>query len=357
MHRLALWLTHLMADDSRQVQRISDMRRLHFTYDKIKKGLRDGSLTRVRHGAVVDGPIQQTARARQLELIDATVPVLAGPRWALSHTSAVALLGLPMTRDGAESVWITRSSDASTQHHPPLIVRACEFGDDEVIDVNGLLVTTPERTAMDMARQFGFVTGTMIADAVLRGGSTPNKLLSIVTRAPRRPGNAIARDVAAFADRRSESPGESLMRAVLERERCAPTDLQIDIFDEHGRFVARCDFDWLEYGVVGEYDGPQKYFRNLKPGQSISDAIVAEKAREADIRDQGLEVVRFCLEDLRNPRAAAARLRRLCRQRGLLKTPWTNPVPLAPPDDGPWQRGALQIPWTGIPEAPPTDSP
>lgn len=81
VHRLALWLTHLMADDSRQVQRISDMRRLHFTYDKIKKGLRDGSLTRVRHGAVVDGPIQQTARARQLELIDATVPVLAGPRW------------------------------------------------------------------------------------------------------------------------------------------------------------------------------------------------------------------------------------------------------------------------------------
>lgn len=294
-------------------------------------------MSRVRHGAVVEGPLQQDMRARQLELIAGTVPVLNGPPWVLSHTSAVALLGLPMARDGAESVWITRSSESSTQYNPPLIVRACDVEDDEVIMTDGLRVTSPERTTIDMARQFGFITGTMIGDAVLRNGSTPERLLSLVNRIPRRPGNRTARDVAAFADPRSESPGESLMRAMLDKQHCAPTSLQVEIYDRTGRFVARCDFGWLEYGIVGEYDGPQKYLRNRRPGESLSDVIVREKAREADIRDQRLDVARFCAQDLRNPRAAAQRLTRMFRQRGLLETPWTNPVPQAPPDDGPWK--------------------
>lgn len=99
-----------------------------------------------------------------------------------------------------------------------------------------------------------------------------------------------------------------------------------------GRLAARCAFWWLEWGVIGECDGPQKYPRNRKPGESLSDVVVREKAREADIRDQSLEVIRFCVADLRNPDAASARVCRLLNQRGLVPTPWTNPVPQAPPD-------------------------
>lgn len=323
-------------DEQRRVQRVGEMFRNGTSYDELRRRIRDGTASRVRHGAVVDGPLETNLRMRQLELIAGTVPALSGEAWVLSHTSAVALLGLPMTRDGASAVWINRRPGTSGYRSPLLVSRSSPLPDDEVVQVGDHRVTSPGRTAVDMAREFGFVTGTMIADAALAGRTSPGMLAELVDRGSGRRGNTTARAVCDFADRRSESPGESLMRAMLQLQGCAPTDLQIEIHDRYGRLVARCDYGWLEYGVVGEYDGPQKYLRSLRPGESVSDVIVREKAREADIRDQGLEVIRFCVADLRNPAAAAARLRRLLRQRGLLETPWTNPVLQAPPDDSPW---------------------
>ncbi|AMS06320.1 hypothetical protein DUY81_14785 [Acidipropionibacterium acidipropionici] len=320
----------------RVVHRTGDLNAGGMGYDELRKAVRDGTMSKIRHGAVVDGPLQADLRARQLELIAGTAPALTGQPWILSHTSAVALLGLPMTRDGAGSVWINRAPGTSSYRSPLLISRSVSIDDDEIVNVAGYQVTGPGRTAVDMSRQFGFVTGTMITDAVLRGGVTRTQLQDLVNRASHLRGNATARAVCDFADPLSESPGESLMRARLKEKECSPTSLQVDIYDQYGRFVARCDFGWLEWGVVGEYDGPQKYLRDRKPGESLSDVIVREKAREADIRDQSLEVIRFCRADLRNPKAAAARVRRLLNQRGLLPTPWTNPVPKAPQDDYPW---------------------
>lgn len=312
------------------------MCRQEMTYAELRRALADGRLTRIRHGAVVEGPVQQDQRRRQLELIAGTVPVLSGDTWVLSHTSAVAALGLPMTQDGADSVWITRPPGSQAHRRPPLITRVCPLRDGDVTRADGFRVTSLERTAVDMSRQFGFVTGTMIADAALSAGATPASLGTAVNRTSGWRGNDMARKVVAFADGRSESPGESLMRAMLGQLKYPPTDLQVVIHDRHGHFVARCDYGWLEYGVVGEYDGPQKYLRDLRPGVSLSEAVVMEKAREARIRDQGLELIRFCRADLKNPVAAVARLKRLLDQRGLLPTPWTNPAILAPADEAPW---------------------
>lgn len=306
-------------------------------YDELKRAVRDGTMSKVRHGAVVKGPAQTDLRARQLELIAGTTPLLTGDAWVLSHTSAVALLGLPMTRDGASSVWINRGAGASSYRSHLLVSRRSPIEADEIVRIGAHRVTSPARTAVDMACQFGFVTGVMIADAVLADGVSPSALAGLIDRNPRRRGNVAARSVCDFADGRSESPGESLMRAMLKRRGHPPTDLQVEIYDHLGRLVARCDFGWLEWGVVGEYDGPQKYLRGRRPGESLSDVIVREKAREARIRDQGLEVVRFCAADLRDPDAAARRLQRLLEQRGRLPVPWTNPIVQAPPDDAPWE--------------------
>lgn len=106
------------------------------------------------------------------------------------------------------------------------------------------------------------------------------------------------------------------MRAMLEVQGCPRPVLQFIIRTPDGQFVARTDFGWPEFGVIGEYHGPEKYGRLLRPGQTVSDVVVAEKDREAAIRDQGFQIIRFSAADLRNPRAAAYRLRRLIYRTG-----------------------------------------
>lgn len=149
------WLTLDMEDenrDDRVVHRTGDLNAGGMGYDELRKAVRDGTMSKVRHGAVVDGPLQADLRERQLELIAGTAPALTGQPWVLSHTSAVALLGLPMTRDGAGSVWINRAPGTSSYSSPVLISRSVSIDDDEIVNLAGYRVTGPARTAVDMSR-------------------------------------------------------------------------------------------------------------------------------------------------------------------------------------------------------------
>ncbi|QCV87346.1 hypothetical protein FEZ32_02295 [Acidipropionibacterium jensenii] len=302
---------------SKNVRRVSDLVREGMSHEDVARCISDGSMTTIRHGAVSTGPPGIDERELQLDLIEATLPVLGGDDWVLSHVSAAALLGLPMTKDEQTTVWVTKPPGDNSRHRKPwLVTRTCRITPQEICDVRGVRVTSPERTAVDMAREFGFVTGVMIADAVLGRGGSAQHLQELTDRAFRRPGNRAARRVAEFADPAPESPGESLMRAMLEVQGCPRPVLQFIIRTPDGQFVARTDFGWPEFGVIGEYDGPEKYGRLLRPGQTVSDVVVAEKDREAAIRDQGFQIIRFSAADLRNPRAAAYRLRRLIYRTG-----------------------------------------
>lgn len=341
------WLACLMTEQNyRRVLRVSELARQGVGPNEIARRRRDGTFTSVRRGVVVEGPPERDARRHQLELIAATMPMLSGGDEVLTHTSAAALLGLPMTFMGSDRVWLNRPAGSSSHRRRQLVVRDGPMEPDEIAEVDGLLVTGLERTAVDMAREFGFVTGVMMADAVLRRSGSPEQLQELVRRGARRRGNATARAVAAFADELPESPGESLMRAQLELQGCPAPELQVEILDLHGFLVARCDYGWREQGVVGEYDGMEKYGRLLKPGQTVSDVVDAEKEREANIRDQGLEIIRFSRADLRSPRAAATRLNRLLSSRarsGMTVAPgiWAGPRRVATTSRSPVSVGPV----------------
>jgi hypothetical protein len=87
-------------------------------------------------------------------------------------------------------------------------------------------------------------------------------------------------------------------------------DLQREIFDERHLLVGRSDFCWEEQQTLGEFDGRIKYGRLLKPGESISDAVYAEKIREDRLRDLGWQVVRWTWSDLDLVVALVQRLER-----------------------------------------------
>ena len=91
--------------------------------------------------------------------------------------------------------------------------------------------------------------------------------------------------VVRLADGRAESVGETRMRHLCWRCGLPAPELQFEVFDNEGRLVGRTDFAWPAYRLFGEFDGRGKYLRNLKPGQSVADVVLAEKQREDRIRE------------------------------------------------------------------------
>ena len=87
--------------------------------------------------------------------------------------------------------------------------------------------------------------------------------------------------------------------------------LQYEVFDAHGRLVGRTDFAWPAYGLLGEFDGRGKYLRSFKPGQSVTDVVLAEKAREDRIREiTRWTFVRITWPELARYAETAERIRR-----------------------------------------------
>jgi hypothetical protein len=101
-----------------------------------------------------------------------------------------------------------------------------------------------------------------------------------LARMARWPGIRQARRAVELLDSRSESAGESASRVRLHQDGLPAPDLQQDIFDEQGTFVARVDFLWKEQRTIGEFDGKIKYGQMLKPSQSIEEVLFEEKRRE-----------------------------------------------------------------------------
>jgi hypothetical protein len=258
----------------------------------------------------VDGPLPAGEVARHALLVAATMTTLRRPA-VISHQSAAALLGLPLWGVPLDQVHVTRRPPASSQAAGPLRAHVARLRDDEVMAVEGLAVTEPTRTVLDLARSLPFDVAVVVVDAALHA-----ELVSAATIRSRLAdlagtrGSRHAARVIAFADKRSESVGESRSRVALAELGLLPSTLQYPVRSADGVFIGRADFAWEEAGVVGEFDGRVKYGRLLRPGQEAGDVVFEEKRREDAMRDAGWEVVRWTWRDLATPDALGERVRR-----------------------------------------------
>jgi hypothetical protein len=177
--------------------------------------------------------------------------------------------------------------------------------------VDGLQVTDPVRTALDLARSFPLEAAVVALDAALHLGALSHELLrGRLFDIAGTPGSRTAARAVTAADGRSESVGESRSRVILYRWKLPPSDLQFEIRSPSGVLVARSDFVWEADRLVGEFDGRIKYGRLLRPGQDAGDAVRDEKRREDAVRDENWGVVRWVWADLEVPHRFAARVRR-----------------------------------------------
>lgn len=203
------------------------------------------------------------------------------------------------------------------------------------VEAGGFNVTPLVETVLDCIVRMELPAAVAVADDVL--GSRRKEGVRL-TRAALREASAgmvsaakrqRVHDVLAFADEAAESAGESRSRALI-RVLGLPAPLLQHTFHDREGFVARTDFFWPEFGVIGEFDGDAKYLDDaLLGGRSTREAILAEKKREDRLRGLGFKVVRWDWKAITNPellgqKLAAAGLPRK-NPRRMDQSPWRYP--------------------------------
>ena len=274
--------------------------------------LREASqLVPLRRGAYSPtGPKLSDPRVLHEARVRAAVQAMSDQA-VVSHVSAAVVHGFELWRADLSRVHVTRDRGRGGRINGDVHVTPSPLDAEEVVLVGGVPVTSPARTLVDLVRAVGFEQGVVAADYALRSGVvSPAGLRAALDRARGWPGVPRARRVAAFADPRSESVGESRSRVAIARAGLAPPRLQVEVVDHRHVLVGRCDFGWEEERTVGEFDGRVKYGRALAPDQDPGQVVFAEKLREDALRDCGREVVRWVWAELGRFGPVADRIRR-----------------------------------------------
>ncbi|MCZ4550115.1 type IV toxin-antitoxin system AbiEi family antitoxin domain-containing protein [Gordonia rubripertincta] len=286
---------------------------------ELRRDHRQGRLVRVTRGVyrTVD-PDEDTAEPVYDEAYRQLVIAIAGrsTERVVSHSSAAVIHGLNQLAPDQRRVHFYVRAGGRRGREVHLHTGSLTRSDVTVVD--GVLLTKLGITACDVARQGSFAQAVVVLDHALRLGVDKAELTSIVGRSAKSSGIAVLRRALDVADRNSESVGESLSRSLFIEWADIPLPtLQTEFHDEKGILIARVDFDW-EGRVVGEFDGKVKYEKHRRPGESVSDAVIREKRREDRLREQGIMVIRWVWDDLRNPQLLRSRIRKVLHGAGVI---------------------------------------
>ena len=152
----------------------------------------------------------------------------SGRRATVAGLSAAALLG---------SKWIDAGQPAEVHHSSKhrtkgIVLHSDHLAEEEVCVVHGVRVTTPARTAFDLARRRGLTTAVIRIDALMRatGVRTPD-ITVLGDRHQGARGVVQMRRVLDLADAGAESPQETRTRLVLTSAGLRPARTQIDVCD------------------------------------------------------------------------------------------------------------------------------
>lgn len=231
----------------------------------------------------------------------------AHPEWVFCSFSAAMLYGLSVSYRLLRRVHI----HASTKGYPrgsALVQRHCERI-DSVTEVAGVPVTTLEQTVLDCLLAAPFCDALALADSALRCYDVQREQLEQFIRCQGKARRAVGRalSVVQLADKRAESGGESIVRAlIIEKGYLAPTKLQAEFADPlgSGRSI-RVDMLWeLPDGrrVAGELDGAVKYTDpDILGDRDTIDVLIDERQRESRLAALGIVVMRFLFKRVYEP--------------------------------------------------------
>jgi hypothetical protein len=159
------------------------------------------------------------------------------------------------------SKWVGDTTTVELFHEnrhrlPGLRTRGDRIGEDEIVIVDGVPVSSPTRTALDLGCWYPTTSGVAAIDALAR--ATDIKAADVELLAQRYPGRrgiARARLAISLFDSGAQSPKETWLRLVLVQAGLPRPQTQIPVFDEFGSAIAYLDMGWEDVKVAVDYDG------------------------------------------------------------------------------------------------------
>lgn len=227
-----------------------------------------------------------------------------------SHETAALVHGLPLFQryDGPPVLSRDRLPRQDRPGHRSPAPLVSQLPPHHRAMVHGAVVTSPARTAADLARKGPALSAMVVLDATLRAGVPRQALDDVLADCQGWPGSVRAKQWVGLADGRAESPLESVGRWRMHQAELPAPELQVVVRDADG-VIGRTDFCWERLRTIGEADGFDKY--RTQDGTADFAALRAEKLREDRLRDAGWEVFRFTWDEaVHRPAVLEQRARR-----------------------------------------------
>lgn len=269
----------------------------------IQGATREGYWLRLRHGYYAYAEQCAALEPRERHCLTARAVLhKLGDGYVLAGPSACAALGIDTWGADPETVHVVRASGRSALRAAGVQYHDFPVDPSDVVRIGDISVLRAERAVWQAS--CGLSTeGALVCmnSALHRQVVEPAGLEEVMQAFDTWPGSRTARLAHRMADGRIETVGESRTFFLCWEFHLPRPEPQYAVYDEQGRLVARTDFAWLEHRHVCEFDGKVKYLRYLRPGESVSDAVLREKHREDRVREQRLGVSRVVWIDLYGP--------------------------------------------------------
>jgi hypothetical protein len=221
---------------------------------RVRRAIESRELVRVVHGAYLRSDVELTEITRAQ-----AAAVVLGPTAVLCDRTAAWVLGVDCFRY-AELDAVPRLESCVLRGHEPterreVLGRTRDLREDDVVEIGGVRVTSPLRTAADLLCLLPRREALAAADALMGlHGFTVVELRRLLVRYFRRRGVIQARSLAPLVDGRAESPGESWVRLAIV-DHGLPVPLPQYWINVDGVPTYRLDLAYLRARIAIEYDG------------------------------------------------------------------------------------------------------
>lgn len=246
---------------------------------------RSAALHRVRRGVYLDKAEYDKLTPERRYAVRVHAFVLTHPDAILCLESAAVLHGLPSFGETA-LIHVYDPRRKSSRRTGDVFVHTSQEA-RQVVEVEGVRVTSLLDTVVDLARVLSLPRALAVSDSAIspvQGGILTRELLGARSEEMvNSRGRAKVRWVWGRSDPLSESPGESVSRAVIEWTGFERPELQRE-FRYEGQ-TDRVDFYFPSNRAIGESDGWSKY--TLGDPREGADSLRREKMREDRLRRCG----------------------------------------------------------------------
>jgi len=293
----------------------------------LRRDAERGILVRLRRGAFVTRTVWDAADPRERHLLRARAVLTAVRRpAALAGVSAAAVWGMPIDEAWPAEVTILDEWRGGGRSEPGVRKTASGFRTASIHLVDGIPVTSIERTAIDVARTHSFARAIGSLDWVLwrkrTGALEKSALVEELDRLDPRFGIRHLRRCIGFSTSLSDSFGESTARAVIHLLGFEPPELQVEFVDAEGRIEP--DFFWRAVRKAAELDGKAKYTRSEFTHGNPGEVVWREKKREDRLRAMEGGVTRILTEHVEAPVRLERMLLHAGVPRGGATTQWRD---------------------------------